>query len=167
MKPPRVYLSGGMTNIPNFNFDLFDLVQHDLEAQGIEVDSPAEHDRAEIRRLVSATARAEDMDGYAEGDVKRYMAAIGTETEIMFVWDFARIAADDGIVMLPGWEKSTGARHERYVAEALGKPVYLAVLDTDDDAYWYYRLELDDEQQRLVPLLAWAWGGVLALRPPA
>lgn len=160
MNPSRVYLSGGMTNIANFNFDLFDEVQRDFEAQGIEVDSPAEHDRSEIRRLVSTTARAEDMDGYAEGDVKRYMASIGTATEVMFVWDFERIAADDAIVMLPGWEKSTGACHERYVAEALGKPIYLATCSGFDPVHGsYWEMEMDSVQQRLVPTLAAAWAG--------
>lgn len=159
VKAPRLYLSGGMTNIRNFNFDLFDDVAVDLRAQGILIDSPAEHDRAEIRRLLGPDKRAEDMDGYAEGDVVRYMASIGTATEIMFVWDFAMIAEGDGIALLPGWEKSTGARHERYVAEALGKSIYLVVREQSQAGAGgdFWTLELDEVQDRLTSCLKAAW----------
>lgn len=146
-----------MTDIPQFNFDLFDDVTTDLRAQGILVDSPAEHDRKVVRDI---GRECEDIDGFAEGDVKRYGADAGVTTESLFVWDFQRVIADDGIVMLPGWEKSTGARHERYIAEALGKPVYLATdTGTEFDGETFWTLELDDEQQRLVPLLRDAWNG--------
>lgn len=150
----RLYLSGGMTNIPNFNFDLFDEVERDLVAQGIQIDSPAQHDRQVVQER---GRRCEDIDGFAEGDVKRYGADAGIVTEDLFVWDFQRVIADDGIVMLPGWETSTGARHERYIAEALGKPVYYAIRVGGQSTLGRWIIELDEFQQRLVPLLARIW----------
>lgn len=144
------YVSGGMTGFPRFNFHIFDEVRDVLVAEGRAVISPADHDRA-----VLAKAGVEDIDsvpGFAEGNVEWYAASFdGMSTDALLGWDFKAIIDDcDRIVMLPGWESSTGARYERLVAEATGKEVILAVRrDKADgtDETWVF--EPDEEAKRV------------------
>lgn len=152
----KLYVSGPMTNIPEFNFPTFDAVRDALLDMGHEVVSPADHDRAV---LAERGLRVEDMPGYAEGDVVVYSAAVdGMEFEALLSWDLAQIATEcDAIVMLPGWGKSTGAAHERYVAEATGKTVYVAEKRPGPrGAYWYWYITPDDVQKRLTAVSKYA-----------
>lgn len=119
------YISGGMTNIPEFNFPLFDSVARRWEAEGNVAFSPAENDRNVL--LEHGIDDVTQVPGYAEGDVSRYNESIG-DTKDLFRWDFNTITNEcDSIVMIPGWELSTGARWERLVAEALGLRIVLAL----------------------------------------
>ena len=141
-----LYVSGGMTNLPEFNFPLFDAVSDALRRMGATIYSPAENDRGVLAE--HGIHDVTQVDGYAEGDVARYDKAIG-DTKDLFRWDFTVIIQHcTGIVMLPRWERSTGARWERIVAEALGLKVFLA---TDNYAgvpsKWY--IEPDPIQQRV------------------
>jgi hypothetical protein len=92
-----------MRGVPYWNFPAFDKATGDLRAQGWTVFSPAEHDR-------SLGAIAPE-DG--SGDFESLNACLE--------WDFARIAESDAIVVLPGWETSTGVHWEMTVAYALGR----------------------------------------------
>ena len=38
--------------------------------------------------------------------------------------DLELVRRSDAVIMIPGWEASTGARHERTLAESLGIPVF-------------------------------------------
>lgn len=159
----RLYLSGPMTNLPEFNFPAFDSAQAYVETIGApdisyDVISPAEHDRVVIRERFNRGEipymRPDDVPGYAVGDVALYSRATGAVPDLL-AWDFQQIIASDGIVMMPGWERSTGARAERYVAEATGKHVYLlthanvdwfdVMIDGDDQ--WCFGSDI--EQRRL------------------
>lgn len=128
----KAYISGGMTNIPEFNFPEFDDVTHAWRALGHEAVSPAEHDREVVARTcVCATdlgpvAKPEHFPGYAEGNVPLWSEATGFKYETAMAWDINAVIECDAIVMLPGWERSSGARTERFVAEVTGKKVYLA-----------------------------------------
>jgi hypothetical protein len=149
------YISGPMTNIAAFNFPTFDSVETALAPHG-HVYSPAQHDRQVIERLWPGR-KPEDFDGYAEGDITRYFDAVSSGGEFvldnMMKWDINTIVNDvDRIVLLPGWEKSTGARTERHVAEAVGKEVWLAVPDPWNTGYWLF--EPDEEQRRTHGALA-------------
>lgn len=119
----KLYLSAPMTGYPQFNFPLFDEIATDLRPEH-EIVSPADHDR-EVVRERTLYLDITEVPGYADGDVKAYTDAVGTLHDFL-VWDFAQIAECDGIVMGPKWEESSGARAERFVAEALGKQVFLA-----------------------------------------
>lgn len=133
----RVYLSGGMTGIKEFNFPLFHEVTAVLRAMGWEVDSPAENDIRVLQETLGHDTDITTIPGYAEGDPVLYSKHIGP-TANLFCWDFKVITEADAIVLLPHWEKSTGGKCERLVAEMCGKKVLLARYGGVDTG-WYFR----------------------------
>lgn len=101
-----VYLAGPMRGYEHFNFPAFDEAAKVLREQHrYEVISPAERDRE---------------SGFDETQ----NSLEGFDLAEALVWDLTAIAQRcDGIVLLPGWEDSAGARAEKATAEALGKSV--------------------------------------------
>jgi hypothetical protein len=112
----RIYVSGPMRGYPNFNFDAFFDLSAQLESSGYQVVNPAQHD-------VEVYPDIKSWPGFATGDVD---ACVDFDLHKALSWDLAQVAECDELVMLPGWEASSGARHERYVAEVTGKPIWLA-----------------------------------------
>ena len=139
-----------MSGIPEFNFPTFAAVADATRLQGIAVISPGEHD-------LEVCPDMRECDGYAEGDVVAFAAATGFDYAEALTWDTIAVAECDAIIMLPGWEGSTGARHERYVAEACGKRVLLAGHNHNG---WYF--DDDPEQKRMKCVLMSRLGGVEA-----
>jgi hypothetical protein len=86
----RIYLSGPMTGLPDFNYPLFHRVAAELRAEGHEVYNPAEYEHDE-----------------PEFPLRRAMA------------DYARFICMEActIVLLPGWEKSLGVSAELALAK--------------------------------------------------
>ncbi len=113
----RLYIAGPMSGIPHFNIPAFDAMAAKLRALGHEVVSPAELDGPETRAAIYASKTGSHRD-LPPG-----------ETWGFYLSRDVRLLADDGIegvVVLPGWGKSKGARLETFVACALlDKPVYL------------------------------------------
>ena len=97
-----VYLAGPMTGYEEFNFPAFHSATAVLRAWGFTVISPAERDEA---------------DGF---DPKNHAAQ--THSYYMAI-DLPLVCGADAVVVLPGWEKSSGAQMETAVAAKLGKPV--------------------------------------------
>jgi hypothetical protein len=95
----KLYLSGPMTGIPEFNFPAFHKAAASLRASGYEVVNPAELDAADTTPMA--------WEDYLRRDL--------------------RVLLDcQGIALLPGWENSRGAKLESTVALALGmRPIYL------------------------------------------
>ena len=90
----RVYVAGPMTGIADFNYPAFNAMADQLRAQGYEVENPADH-------------------GIIEGaQWADYMA-----------YDLTRLGLCGVIALLPGWEKSEGAKLEVLIAERLGMTV--------------------------------------------
>lgn len=107
----KLYIAGPMTGYPQFNFPLFDRMAATLRAAGHEVTSPAELDDPEDRAAALASP-----DGYMHGG--HHM----NKTWGDFLARDVKLIADDGIegiVILPGWQFSRGARLETFVGRML------------------------------------------------
>lgn len=112
----HLYITGPMTGIPQFNIPAFDAAAASLRSQGHDVTNPAEEDSPAVREaaFASTTGDLADLDPTGEtwGDL--------LARDVKIVAD--RV---DGVVLLPGWENSRGARLEAFVAVQCKKPVYL------------------------------------------
>lgn len=117
------YLAGPMTNIPLFNFPAFHAAAKHLRSQGHKVFNPAERDM-ERHGGVDISA------GNDKGDPSLATKVHGFSLRDALADDTAFICKEaDGIAMLPGWEKSNGARAEHALAVALGHFIlYLEVV---------------------------------------
>lgn len=91
----KLYLSGPMTGLPDYNFPAFEQARDRLRTMGHEVICPAE---------------AGQVEGWEWSD---YMKR-----------DVIMLLAADSVVVLPGWEDSRGARLEVHLASALGMTIY-------------------------------------------
>ena len=112
----KVYLAGPMTGIKAFNFPAFDLAAAELRWRGYEVVSPAEMDNPESRAAAMASPDGAPGSGSSSG-----------ETWGDFLARDVKLLADggiEGIVCLPRWWASRGARLETYVAYLCGIPVF-------------------------------------------
>lgn len=108
------YLAGPMTGIPHFNYPLFDSVAAELRASGYDITSPAEMDDPETRAEALASETGIHPGGITNG-----------ETWGDFLARDMKLIADTlgGIILLPGWERSKGARLETFVAIQCGYPI--------------------------------------------
>jgi hypothetical protein len=87
-----LYLCGPMTGLPEYNYPAFANAAEKLTKQGHYVLNPA--------RFGLSSYRWED-----------YMRR-----------GLSDLLTTDAVALLPGWEQSTGARLEVYVAQSLGMP---------------------------------------------
>jgi hypothetical protein len=106
----RIYLGGPMRSIKNFNREAFARAAADLRGDGHIVFSPPEKD-VEMwgkEALESPTGVLADVahTGVNRRDVIR--------VDLNWIIDNA-----DAIALLPGWEKSSGARLEKALADFL------------------------------------------------
>ena len=107
----KIYLAGPMRGIKAYNHPAFDRAAVILRAEGHDVFSPAEHDRA-ARPDLDWTSCTGDMaqDGLTPKDMRTVIGA-----------DLAWISQHaEAIALLPGWERSRGVRVERALADFLG-----------------------------------------------
>lgn len=94
MNTIRAYVAGPMTGLPDFNFPAFHAAAKALRDRGFEVENPAENEAPPC------------------GSWLAYMR--------MAVVQVSKV---DTLVLLPGWEKSKGARVEFNLAVGLGLSV--------------------------------------------
>lgn len=108
---PRVYIAGPMNSVGgNFNFPLFDFVSEKLTAAGCTVFSPADH----ARDVIGPLEKIQQLDKQTMAEMRKTLL----KREICWIIDTA-----DFVIMLPGWERSSGATAERAIAIAVDKPV--------------------------------------------
>lgn len=112
MSKPSCYIGGPMRGYPEFNFAAFDEAEALLTALGWRVKSPAAHDDA---MGFDRTRDLEDQPGMKGG---RF------DLKVAFVWDVTQISKTDAIVLLPGWQASSGASVELAVARLFGNKCF-------------------------------------------
>lgn len=109
----RVYLAGPMRGIKYFNFPAFNNYAVSLRKMGHEVFSPAEKDNEFHKTDISA--------GNESGDLALASEQHGFDLREALLRDCSYLCLHaECIALLPGWEKSLGAKAERALAEALG-----------------------------------------------
>lgn len=136
----KLYIAGPMRGYDNYNFPAFWHAATKLRYAGHEVMSPAEIDIVKGRTEITCTCGRDVILTEHSQPVDFRGATCGLEGELVVTWliesdpdaiaemfrnDFEAIIWSEGIVLLPGWEDSNGARSELGVALALAKPVYL------------------------------------------
>lgn len=116
----KYYLAGPMSNLPQFNFPAFYAAAADLRSRGIDLVSPAELDDAEDN---GAALKSTD------GNVND--RTVVTKTWADFLARDVKLIADQvqGIIFLPDWQKSRGARLESFVGLLQGKDFKFAVYE--------------------------------------
>ncbi len=109
-KSLKYYLCGPMSGCPQFNIPLFDQVTAVLRADGYTIVSPAERDTYETR----LGALASEQGCHAD-------LSIAETYGDMLARDMKILADEvDGIILLPGWAKSNGAKVEAYIGLCTG-----------------------------------------------
>jgi hypothetical protein len=130
----KIYVAGPMRGYKNFNFEAFDSLSAYIDECGDDPINPAEHDREVYPDI-------ETWEGFAAGDIGKCPKFVLADA---LRWDLEQVCKADAIALLPGWEKSSGANHERYMAEVTGCMIYLA---TPNVVGW--KLMLDSQQIRV------------------
>lgn len=112
MTQKRIYLAGPMLGIPEFNFPAFRTAAYTLRKQGHIIFSPAEKD---IERHGVDISK-----GNMNGDEKLAVEQHGFSLRVALAEDLDWICRHaTAIALLPGWEKSAGARAEHATAAAI------------------------------------------------
>lgn len=107
----RVYVCGPMRRIAQFNFPAFFAAEEQLRQAGFEVFNPA-------RRDVDRGFDPSKMTGHED------LSTLGFDLRDALAVDMAYISREaDMLVVLPGWEQSSGATAEVALARAIGIPV--------------------------------------------
>lgn len=91
----KLYLSGPMTGLPEYNFPAFEQARSQLRNMGHEVICPAEAGKVE-----------------------------GWQWEQYMRRDIVMLMDAEAVVVLPGWENSRGATLEVDVASKIGMAIY-------------------------------------------
>ena len=101
------YTAGPMSGIPQFNYPLFLRVARMLREQGYTVKSPAEMDTPAMQAAALANMT---------GDLSKLTKEPNETWGDVLARDVKLISDNiGGIIMLPGWERSRGARLELFV----------------------------------------------------
>lgn len=104
---PTIYIAGPMRSIEKFNFPAFDKAAEEWRKAGWNVINPADLDR-------EVGFEPEHPDKFCIRE------AMGRDTK-------AICEKCDAVAFLPGWEKSSGAKAERALADAIGIPNFNAL----------------------------------------
>ena len=106
VEPPTFYVCGPMTGMPDFNFPLFDQVTALARSQGLSVISPAELDR---EHGIDPSVDPNSVERARRADPNLIQTIVQRDTQVIVGLERDK---GDGLILLPGWEKSTGARAE-------------------------------------------------------
>lgn len=115
MTSKTFYICGPMSFVPQFNYPAFDFAAAYLRQNGWEITSPAEMDDPETRRAALASPDGAPGSGSVNG-----------ETWGDFLSRDVKLIADGvrGIIFLPNWQRSRGAKLEATVGILCGHLFY-------------------------------------------
>jgi len=103
----RWYIAGPMSGYPQFNYPLFERAAAYLRTLVKEVISPAEMDSEQMKKIAYAST---------DGDLAEMEKKSGETWADVLARDVKLIGdAIEGIVLLPKWFESNGARLETFV----------------------------------------------------
>lgn len=108
----RLYLAGPMRGYPFYNADAFRRAAERIRAEGDEVVSPVEIDEAAGLDFAACPTGTEALPE-------------GFDLPTLIRRDLDAIDTCDAILLLPGWEKSSGAAVELAYANFVGKQVFI------------------------------------------
>lgn len=117
----KIYLAGPMRGYPDFNFPAFDEAAKRGRALGHEIVSPAEMDRSIGFNEKGKDGKVNDKGHSAEITPDFMRGCIWRDVDAIV--GAAGKPGVDAVAMLPGWEKSRGAKGEKGLAEWLGLDV--------------------------------------------
>lgn len=107
----KLYISGPMRGVPAFNFPAFKRAAQVLRKMGHEALCPAERD---------------EQEGFDPSGLCGFenLSGLGFDLRKALAEDCRMICEEaDGVLVLWGWQHSSGARAEVALARALGLPV--------------------------------------------
>lgn len=121
----KLYLAGPMRGYPNFNFAAFEKAAAELRAAGHLVFSPHERDiqrhngvNIGANNPTGSEAQAEKEHGFSLQD------ALSDDTQFI-------IHEAQGIALLPGWSRSSGALAEKALSDAFGTRTAIYMWDAE------------------------------------
>lgn len=127
-----------MRGIPHYNVPAFTRIAAVLRKRGYSIISPAELDSDAIRSVTekSTDGKECDRDGLIGGETAGEILA----RDVRILHDKAQ-----GIIFLPGWERSRGARLEAFVALLQKDMEFLHWDDNVELAFPISRRAIQDE----------------------
>lgn len=106
------YLGGPMTGHTSFNFPEFDRIAGILRDQAYPIVSPSEFEHESVRsKLLESNGEDDRIAPWADC-LARDLVIISHPRCV-------------GVILIPGWETSSGARLESAVADGLNKPLFI------------------------------------------
>lgn len=132
----KLYLAGPMSGIPQFNFPAFDYASKTLRRLGYSIVSPHELDSDKVKKEAIESTDGALING-----------KIGGETWGEILAKDVKIIADDvdGIVFLPFWFRSRGARLEAFTALLAHKHKFFYYKDNN-----LYPTDVDEIRNTLI-----------------
>jgi len=113
----HIYLAGPMTGYKHHNVDAFRAYQRYWQALGWIVETPFEaNNRVWERYHGRPFAPETDSVDYGHWMLPE-----------IFAEDIATVCRVQAVALLPGWQKSEGAKRELAIATLLNKPIYDAL----------------------------------------
>jgi hypothetical protein len=120
----RVYISGPMRGLPDYNYPVFHAVAEEIAKNGVDGGGYPHED--------TPLNPAANYGGDTSRDITEYMQQ-----------DLHQVLSADALVLLPGWERSEGAQLEIRVASAVGKRFFLALPPGPTRPAWQF-LPIED-----------------------
>lgn len=109
----RLYIGGPMTGLPENNYPSFGYAFKRLVSAGMHPVSP---------HLLEANIEPDQKSGMSKGQLYK----------LVIPGDIFAIAQCDGMVLLPGWERSNGTAIEKHAADLFELPVFAPAYTSDE-----------------------------------